>query len=203
MNLDLEEKKKSLMAEIEGARQRGDLTAIARLGRVSEKIVLAELAYGRYLSALNDIEPQGNSIQLLGQASNTYGSRKSDSRKKIRLILDWNKLGIKFPIETIDERIDSKTLAAFFTSIDRKLGKESLEKLTHLQIRRGPFLSKNPQADYFNSSTGTIYGHNKVDGTSYYVLTNTSHNEKVEDLGRLATYLNWPQEFMTIEEYKH
>jgi hypothetical protein len=85
-------------------------------------------------------------------------------------------------IVRISERTASDTLVVLMERILANYGMAYLEKLTLLQVSRGPLLSRDPQSDYLNSKKGELYTHHRIPGTDLYVLTHSDNQQKVKDI---------------------
>jgi hypothetical protein len=54
--------------------------------------------------------------------------------------------------------------------------------------------------DFCNKTSGTLYQHQAVSGTDYYVLTHSASVEKVADVRRAAQFLGIPAGVVTVTE---
>ena len=50
-------------------------------------------------------------------------------------------------------------------------------------------ISKSPKTDFLNQTQGKVYGHKRLRGTDYFVLTHSQTSQKVDDLGRICRVL--------------
>jgi hypothetical protein len=82
----------------------------------------------------------------------------------------------------ICEKTATDTVVALMERITTLFGLSGLEKLMSLQVSRGPLVSHDPRKDYLNASTGNLYAHHRIPGTSLYVLTHSDTQQKVKDL---------------------
>ena len=84
----------------------------------------------------------------------------------------------------LEEKTAAGTMVATMERLLAEFGIEVLEKLQGLRTGRGPLLSRRPSVDFLNPRRGEPYGHHKIQGTDFYVLTHSATPEKVEDLQR-------------------
>src|SRR5437899_2824890 len=73
-------------------------------------------------------------------------------RQNIRIEIDWSRLGKSNGKEVIFEHLASDSLAKLVTRLYELMGIGALEKLSKLRINRGPFVTRNPNVDYWNES---------------------------------------------------
>jgi hypothetical protein len=70
-----------------------------------------------------------------------------------------------------------------------ELGPDALQKLVRIRVNRGPLLSKSPKTDFLNQTQGRVYGHKRLRGTDYFVLTHSQTSQKADDLIRVCGVL--------------
>jgi hypothetical protein len=92
----------------------------------------------------------------------------------------------------ICEKTATDTVVALMERIMTLFGLSGLEKLMNLQVSRGPLISREPRKDYLNASTGNLYAHHRIPGTSLYVLTHSDTQQKMKDLTAALQRLGLP-----------
>ncbi|HEY3897737.1 MAG TPA: hypothetical protein VGM54_03940 [Chthoniobacter sp.] len=98
----------------------------------------------------------------------------------------------------ICERTATDTVVALMERIMTLFGLSGLEKLMSLQVSRGPLISRDPRRDYLNASTGNLYAHHRIPGTSLYVLTHSDTQQKVKDLTAALQRLGLPDQAFRV-----
>jgi hypothetical protein len=129
------------------------------------------------------------------------GQHKSPG-KKIRIEVDWSRIGKDKTNgkEVICEHKASDSLTKFVIRLYQEIGEGILPKLNQVRISRGPLVSKSPQTDYVNNSTGILFQHQPVLETGYHVLTHSSNNEKIGYISKACQALRLPIGMVTAEE---
>ncbi len=120
--------------------------------------------------------------------------------KKLLIEIHWERLGKPGGKEVICESMASDTMAKFLLRIHAALGTGALEKLAAFRISRGPIVSKDPQRDFANRSNGTVYSHQRVAGTPFYVLTHSQTSQKVGDVREACKFLGLPVGAVFVSE---
>ena len=93
----------------------------------------------------------------------------------------------------ICERTATDTVVALMERVMTLFGLSGLEKLMSLQVSRGPLVSRDPRKDYLNASTGNLYAHHRIPGTSLYVLTHSDTQQKIKDISAALQRLGLPE----------
>jgi hypothetical protein len=201
MKADLDKLEQEAMGLIREYANRVDVAALTQLSDAARRITdvkqhLADIdhEYRNIVATLNTFRHR-NPADRIKSNGVTTGSH----RKKLRIEIDWPKLG-KGPAETICENVSSATMVQFVNRMFEKFGEPVLEKLARLRLNRGPFLSKSPEVDFSNKAAGTLYQHQSIPGTEYYVLTHSANVEKVADIRRAVQQLGIPAGIVTVTE---
>ena len=118
----------------------------------------------------------------------------------LRIKIDWKANGRSQPAEEIFEHTGAATMMTFVGRLVEEFGDDAVQKLSRLRIKRGPFLSKTPAKDFVNPVQGKLYGHKKLRGTEFYILTHSSTSQKVEDLNRVCRILGLVPGSVVIEK---
>ena len=126
-------------------------------------------------------EPPGQPRQ---QQPHTHGN--------LRVIIHWSVLGVSGPDESISEPKAALTHAVFVSRLIAKFGRDMSDKLQRIAVARFYPLSANPAQDFINQNTGDTYSYKPVPGTLLSVFTNTSTNEKRQDILSLCSRLGFP-----------
>ncbi len=92
----------------------------------------------------------------------------------------------------LEEPTAAETLVVLMEHILTNLGESALEKLQNVRTARGPLVSRNPRTDFLNPRRHEPYGHHRIPGTAFYVLTHSSTVEKVEQIQRALRTVGLP-----------
>jgi len=120
--------------------------------------------------------------------------------KKLRVEINWERLQKPGGREIICEHQASETMTRFIQRLFNMNGIAILEKLSTLRISRGPIVSKDPNKDFVNRANGTLYAHQRLQGTAYHVLTHSQTSQKIGDLKEVCRYLGFPVGAVVITE---
>ena len=107
----------------------------------------------------------------------------------LRIEIDWKANCKVREKEVIHLPKAGDGLVKFLSRLVEELGKDALQKLSRIRINRGPLLSKTPAADFLNQAQGKLYGHKRLLGTDYFVLTHSPTSQKVGDVKRICRVL--------------
>jgi hypothetical protein len=118
----------------------------------------------------------------------------------LKIRINWKANKYNKDAEEICENTAAASMAIFFSRVLQELGPDTLPKLERIRINRGPLVSKSPAKDFVNQAQGKLYGHKKIRGTDYYILTHSSTLQKVEDLNRVCRVLGFAPGSVQIEQ---
>jgi hypothetical protein len=122
-------------------------------------------------------------------------------RKRLRITVDWGRLGKPGGKEVICDQKCSETMTRWATRLYQQFGHEPLQKLARFRIGAGPMVSDNPQSDFRNRKGHRIYMHRPIADSGYYMLTHSSTLQKVNDVSRAChTALSFPIGAIVVEE---
>jgi hypothetical protein len=139
-----------------------DPAAIARVAALLNKLAAIEaqiLTLQKTLEeyaadAYSKCEPQDDTIQR----QDTRAFR----RKRLKITINWDRLGKGGGTETICENFSSYTMVKWATRLYEDLGPHRLVDLSEFRISRGPMVSRNPQLDFVNKVDGSLYAHHPI-----------------------------------------
>lgn len=203
MKSQLDEMEKEAMTLIAKYARDSDVGAISRLSDTARRISNVKQQLADIDSEYRNISESLNRFRT--SSSEQRGAHSSESvsesrRKKLKIEIDWSRIGRGTEKEVISENVSSATVVKFTERLVRVFGERCLEQLVHLRLNRGPFVSKNPDQDFCNKAAGSLYQHQRVPGTDYYVLTHSANAEKVADVRRAAVFLELPIGGITVTE---
>jgi hypothetical protein len=136
----------------------------------------------------------------LGLNTHANGYAKSP-RKGIRIEVDWSRIGKpKAGKEVINEHMASNGLTKWVTRLYQELGEKVLTTLRSVRVNRGPLLSNDPKSDFKNHADGTLYQHQQILNTGYYVLTHSNTAQKVGDIHKACRVLGFPVGTVVVVE---
>lgn len=122
------------------------------------------------------------------------GDRAPD--KRLCIIVHWSKifgklhLGDLCPDQWFDGTNGGKNQARFIGSLISQFPRLA-ERLKVMHVSRTRPLSDNPKRDFVNQSAQTLFNHQPVPGTQLYLFTNTSNEERCEDILNLVERLGF------------
>lgn len=122
-------------------------------------------------------------------------------QSNMSVTIRWDLIG-KGNTEAIRASTAAATLVHVISRLSRVLGGDTLDRLTHFRVSRGPLVSPNPGRDFVNGSTMETYGHHPLPGTDLYVLTHSSTDQKIKDLNALLTFLKLPAGLFEISKHR-
>jgi len=118
----------------------------------------------------------------------------------LKIKIDWKANKRSRNLEEICENTAASSMTHFLSRVIEEFGNDALQKMEQIRINRGPLLSKNPSKDFANKMQGKLYGHKKIQGTDYYVLTHSATSEKVEDLKNICRAIGFVPGSVQIEQ---
>jgi hypothetical protein len=141
--------------------------------------------------------------ELVPQLTAAYDKGNETERGRLqtlKILIDWKANKRNKQSEEICENTAAASMAAFASRIIQELGHDILPKLERIRINRGPLISKTPAKDFVNQAQGKLYGHKKIRGSDYYILTHSQTSQKVEDLNRVCRVLGFVPGSVQIEQ---
>jgi hypothetical protein len=178
-----------------------DPVVIAELAPIPARVQRMQMQWQQLEEETSRIEQRLSEIQRGGgtapQRENGDGPVVAEhpakgGRKKMRIVIDWSRLGKAGGKEIICEHLASASLARFVSRLYEVMGIETLDRLTKLRVPRGPFVSKNPRIDYWNPADHDTYQHQPVHRSGFFVLTHSETKQKVEDVAKVSQFLKLP-----------
>jgi hypothetical protein len=210
MQLKLQQLSERVMALIKDP-SLTDPNTIARLAPLLSKI-------NKLRAQLDELEREASSIKAtLDQSIRTPKNPASDSKmpdeppldftrphrspaQKIRITIQLHVLGRREGEEAvICMPKASNTYAGFFEFLYKETGIGTLEKLAGCRVSRGPLVTKNPQADYWNPAKENTYQNQPIGDSGYFVLTTNTTLEKAENIQRACEVLGFPNDAVSVE----
>ncbi len=154
------------------------------------KRILRDLANNKFFIE-REIEPKSaegkNNLRKLKESKEPSHASKSE-RTRIKVNIKWGIAGKNLPPEVIEEGTAAGTLAKVIERLANVYGQSVLERLSTLQVSRGPLVTRNPNRRY---------QHRRVMG--YFVLTHSSTPEKLEIMRKMSSHLSLPAELFEVE----
>jgi hypothetical protein len=141
--------------------------------------------------------------ELVPQLTAGYKNGSETERVRpqtLKILIDWKANKRNKASEEICENTAAASMASFVGRIIQELGHDILPKLERIRINRGPLISKMPAKDFVNQAQGKLYGHKKIQGTDYYVLTHSQTSQKIEDLNRICRVVGFISGSVQIEQ---
>jgi hypothetical protein len=141
--------------------------------------------------------------ELVPQLTSAYGNGDETGRGRpqtLKIRIDWKANARNKEPEEICENTAAASMAAFVSRAIQELGQDVLSKLERVRINRGPLISRTPAKDFVNQAQGKLYGHKKIRGSDYYILTHSQTSQKVEDLNKVCRVLGFVPGSIQIEQ---
>jgi hypothetical protein len=141
--------------------------------------------------------------ELVPQLTAAYGNGEEAGRGRpqtLKISIDWKANERNKEPEVICENTAAASMAAFVGRAIQEFGQDALIKLERVRINRGPLISKTPAKDFVNRAQGILYGHKKIKGSDYYILTHSQTSQKVEDLNKVCRVLGFVTGSVQIEQ---
>jgi hypothetical protein len=136
-----------------------------------------------------------------GSAHADSSGAESSSRKKLRIQIDWGRIGKSRGMEVVSEHKSSDTMTKWGVRLYEEMGIEALQKLSRFRISRGPMVSTHPATDFRNKKDGTIYSHQPIKDSGYFMLTHSQNSQKATDIRRASQKaLALPAGMVLVEE---
>lgn len=176
------------MKKISAASIRQDVADLETLTKIAKRVQELETTQSAITDELRQLA-EALTREPTSQ-DNALSTNEPLRRNGIRVTLDWPGAGIHREKVLIEERKGSMTLVSFLAEIYAALGDNALSKVASLRISRGPLISKQPEEDFINRSSGAIYAHHRIPQTSYFVITHSGTTEKIDAIHSVAKLLN-------------
>jgi hypothetical protein len=97
--------------------------------------------------------------------------------------------------------MSSETMTKWAARLFQQFGIEPLQKLARFRISRGPMVSSQPQSDYINNKDGSVYAHQPIADSGYYMLTHSQTSQKLTDITKACQRaLGFPIGAVIVEE---
>jgi hypothetical protein len=209
MKQKLEQLSKTAMDIISTFARKGDAASIARIAGTASRIQQLQEQLFHIEQEIPQIDEKLKNFTLVqappeprGSSADpfTLGNGRAE-KKKLRITIDWARLGKPGGKEVICEHMSSHTMTKWAARLYQQFGPETLQKLAGFRISRGPMLSKNPQSDFLNKTSGTVFAHQPIGDSGYYILTHSQNSQKVTDIRRACQrVLSLPVGTVLVEE---
>lgn len=195
----------SAMNLISGFAQRGDAASISRIAPVATRIDSLKQHLKQIEQESADIE---ETLRMYTKGSAPEAPHVKPTvtnghtgKKRLLIAVDWTRLGKAGGLEVISEHLSSDTMVKWATRLYEQLGTDSLQKLSRFRISRGPMVSKSPLLDYLNKTDGSVYSHQSIADSGYYILTHSQTSQKVSDITKACrSALAFPVGAVRVEE---
>jgi hypothetical protein len=174
-------------------------TQLNRLKRLQSEV---EVEKTQIHEALIEYTKRGeNSTQPLPRNHEPVSDFRNGQRrmgKKIRIEIDWKRIGKDRATETICMHKASDAITKWATRFYEELGPEVLRNLSAFQVGRGMLVSRSPETDY-RTPEGKPYQSRPILNSGYFILTHSETSEKVEDIQNACRHLKLPIGSVSVE----
>lgn len=119
--------------------------------------------------------------------------------RTLRIEIDWKANNRLRDHELIISPKAVEGMVRFLGRLVEELGDEALQRISRIHVNRGPLISKSPEVDFLNKTKNEVYGHRKLPGTEYFVLTHSSTSQKRDDLIRVCRELGLVADSVKIQ----
>jgi len=144
------------------------------------------------LTAFNGKSGAKKVADLVPQLTTACQQEEEERRGRLhtlRIKVNWRANGRDRDAEEIYEHTAAASMASFVARLIQEFGDDAVQKLSRMRVNRGSLISRSPAKDFVNQAQGKLYGHKKLRGTEYYILTHSQTSQKVEDLNRVCRVL--------------
>lgn len=141
--------------------------------------------------------------ELVPQLTAAFGNGGGEGRGRpqtLKICVDWRANKRNKEPEEICENTAAASMVTFVSRAIQEFGQDILQKLGQVRVNRGPLISKTPAKDFVNQAQGKLYGHKKIKGCDYYILTHSQTSQKVEDLNKVCRVLGFVPGSVQIEQ---
>ncbi len=142
----------------------------------------------------------GGRVPVVDTANQLEEEEGRGTPHTLRIKVDWKANSRNRDPEDICEHTAAASMAAFVSRLIQEFGDDAIQKLSRLRVNRGLLISKTPAKDFLNQAQGKLYGHKKLRGTEYYILTHSATSQKVKDLNRVCRVIGLLPTTVEIEE---
>ncbi len=211
MKSELLEIHKEAMALIEQFAKRGDASRISRVASIANNIqqlqmqlVHVEQEIPRIKESLAGYKANREDQAATDSSKSTdphaSGHDGDEGEKKLRIQMDWSRLGKPGGKENISENTSSDTMTKWAVRLYQQFGVQILQKLAAFRIGRRPLISNRPQEDFFNKKKGTPYSNQPILDSGYYILTHSDTHTKINYISRACKFLGFHVGAVIVDE---
>lgn len=179
---------------------------LSRIQDLKKRYIELERDVSEIETALDGVKGKSTS-QKVAELVPQLGTRLETDRETgrgrpqtLKISIDWKANKRNRESEEICENTAAASMAVFVGRLIHEFGSEAVQKLERVRINRGPLLSKTPVKDFVNQSQGILYGHKKIRGSDYYILTHSQTSQKVDDLNKVCRILGLIPGSVQIEQ---
>lgn len=140
------------------------------------------------------IEVRSQIRQALTQFDQLTRTTTRAARTKPVITIHWRLAGHDLEDETIDEGKGADTLAHYLERLVAVLGGDILPVIQRIRMGGSGLVSQSPHSDFVNPATGELYGFKNIGGTTWFVKTQSSTNQKDEQIHQIKTLLGLPSQ---------
>lgn len=192
MKEQLEQLSNTAMDLISTLARKGDAPTIARVAATASRIQQLQEQLEHIEQEIPQIEEKLKGFtngqvtsDARGDSPKPFAPTNGHSgKKRLQITVDWGRLGKPGGKEVICEHMSSDTMTKWATRLYQQFGPEPLQKLARFRISRGFMVSNNPQSDYVNHADGSVYSHQPIADSGYYMLTHSQTSQKLADIPR-------------------
>ena len=186
-----------IMTKIAEAARRGDVSEVERLTPLASR--MRQIAEQKH-ALETELEEMAKTLTSSSATQNrtipsTFSANSHPNRITRRATRGGLCVDATFPRSgklRLEEPTAAETLAVLMEHILTNYGESALEKLQNVRTARGPLVSRNPRTDFLNPRKHEPYGHHRIPGTAFYVLTHSSTVEKIEQIQRALRTVGLP-----------
>lgn len=204
MNINSNELKSQLLNRIQQEAASGNMNEVSRLSSLVtrlQKVMVSESEIQVELLKLREQIVPPVSAQPIPFPKEVDESARKGRRPVscLEITLDWRANGHAMESEVIKDPIAAESLVQLVRRLSQVFGNRVFEVGATMNQGRRAFISANPERDYVNPTNGDHYSFHNIPGTSYSIFTNTSTEQKAEDVRTLLTKLGMPPQSFVIK----
>jgi hypothetical protein len=137
--------------------------------------------------------------QALAQFDQLTRTTTRAARTKPIITIHWRIAGHDLDDQTLDEGKGADTFALYVERLVSVLGGDILPIIQRIRMGGSGLVSQSPHTDFVNPATSELYGFKNIGGTSWFLKTHSSTNQKDEQIHQIKTLLGLPSAAIETE----
>ena len=118
---------------------------------------------------------------------------------KLLISIHWSMAGEERSDELIDDDQAADALGHFIEAVVGVYGEGILESLARIPNGSSGLVSRQPNQDFRNPTTGDSYSNRRITGTGWSVKTHSSTAQKAEQIHQIKSALGMPRHSVDVD----